>query len=62
MKKLPIFNYHITNQGGERLDVYIDGTIVDAESQEMMREWCGNETSVSFKSFRTDILNSGLKT
>lgn len=61
MKKLPIFNYHITNQGGERLDVYIEGTIVDAESQEMMREWFGDETSVSFKSFRTDILDSGLK-
>lgn len=61
MKKLPIFNYHITNQGGERLDVYIEGSIVDAESQEMMREWFGDETSVSFKSFRTDILNSGLK-
>lgn len=60
MKKLPIFNYNITNQG-ERLDVYIEGSIVDAESQELMREWWGDETSVSFKSFRTDILNSGLK-
>lgn len=61
MKKLPIFNYHITNQGGERLDVYIDGTIVDAETQEILQEWWNDDTSVSFKSFRTEILNSGLK-
>lgn len=61
MKKLPIFNYHITNQGGERLDVYIDGTIVDAETQELYREWYNDQTSVSFKSFRSDVLNSELK-
>lgn len=60
MKKLPIFNYNITNQG-ERLDVYIDGIIVDAETQEIYKNWFDDETSVSFKSFRTEILNSGLK-
>ena len=60
MKKLPIFNYNITNQG-ERLDVYIDGTIVDAESQEFYKEWWNDDTSVSFKSFRTEIMNSGLR-
>lgn len=60
MKKLPIFNYNITNQG-ERLDVYIEGNIVDAETQDILKDWYGDETSVSFKSFRTDILNSGLK-
>ena len=60
MKRLPIFNYNITNQG-ERLDVYIEGNIVDAETQDILKDWYGDETSVSFKSLRTDILNSGLK-
>ena len=61
MKKFPIFNYKISNQGGERLDVYIDGVIVDAETQEIYREWFNDQTSVSFKSFRTEIIDSGVK-
>ena len=61
MKKLPIFNYHIQNKSDERLDIFIDGQIVDAESQEIMRDWFNDQTSVSFKSFRQEILDSGLK-
>lgn len=61
MNKLQIFNYHITNQNSDRLDVYIDGSIVNAETQEMLREWWNDQTSVSFKSFRTQVLESGLK-
>ena len=49
MKKLPFFNYKISNQGNEHLDVYIDGVIVDAETQEIYKEWFGDNTSVSFK-------------
>ena len=61
MKKFPIFNYKISNQGSEHLDVYIDGVIVDAETQEIYKEWFGDNTSVSFKSFRNEILESGIK-
>ena len=61
MKKLPFFNYKISNQGNEHLDVYIDGVIVDAETQEIYKEWLGDNTSVSFKSFRNEILESGIK-
>ena len=61
MKKLPFFNYKISNQGNEHLDVYIDGVIVDAETQEIYKEWFGDNTSVSFKSFRNEILESGIK-
>ncbi|GAB0154759.1 hypothetical protein CHRYSEOSP005_00190 [Chryseobacterium sp. Alg-005] len=61
MKENPIFfNYKVSNSG-ERLDVFIDGTIVDAETQEIWKEWFNDDTSVSFKSFRTEILDSGLK-
>lgn len=61
MNKLPIFNYKISNQGNERLDVFIDGIIVDAETQEIYENWFGDTTSVSFKSFRTQVLDSGIK-
>lgn len=61
MKNNPIFfNYNVTNSG-ERLDVFIDGTIMDSETQDLWRRWFDDETSVSFKSFRTEILDSGLK-
>ena len=61
MKQIPIFNYNIRNNSGEKLEVFIDGIIVDAETQEMYREWWNDQTSVSFKSFRSEILNSGTK-
>lgn len=61
MNKLCVFNYHITNENSDRLEVYIDGGIVDAESQEFYKTWYNDETSVSFKSFRNEILSSGKK-
>lgn len=61
MKKLPILNYTIKNQTAERLDVYIDGQIVDAATKAFLDEWYDDQPSVSFKSFRDQILNSGLK-
>lgn len=57
---IPFFNYNIKNNAG-RLDVYIDGTIVDAETQEIFQEWFNDSTSVSFKSFRAQILDSGIR-
>lgn len=61
MSKLPIFNYKITNQGDDRLEVFIDGDIVDAGTQEFLKNWWNEETSVSFKSFRSQILASERK-
>lgn len=55
MKKLSIFNYSIANQGNGVLDVYVDGDIVDASTQEIYREWLGDETSTSYKSFRDQV-------
>lgn len=57
---IPFFNYNVTNQSN-RLDVYIDGNIVNAPTQELYREWFNDETSVSFKSFRQQVLDSGLR-
>lgn len=54
-----IFNFRIQNSSAGSVDVYIDGEIVDATTQEIYREWFGDETSVSFKSFREQLENSG---
>lgn len=49
---------YIKNQSSDDvLDVYIDGDIVDASTQEFYKNWWGDDTSTSFKSFR-DTLNS----
>jgi ATP-dependent protease ClpP protease subunit len=54
---LQIFNYSLVkNHGaGGTYDINIDGDIVDAPTQEMYRLFWGDETSVSFRSFRNEI-------
>jgi ATP-dependent protease ClpP protease subunit len=56
MKNIPIFNFSIRNAAtaGE-VDIEIDGAIVDAETREMLQRWYGDETSVSFRSFRDQL-------
>lgn len=63
MKKSPlhIFNFSIHNVSADKGEIYIDGDIVDAPTQEMYKAYWGDETSVSYKSFRDQILNSGIK-
>src|SRR5687768_10181960 len=55
--KLPIqvFNFSIKNAGKQTVDIHIDGDIVDASTQELLKAWIGDETSVSFKSFRNQV-------
>ncbi|MGB3452959.1 MAG: Clp protease ClpP [Moheibacter sp.] len=61
-RQIQIFNFSIKNEAdSDRLHVYIDGSIVDAETQEILRDWWGDETSVSFKSLRTQVNESGKK-
>lgn len=52
---IPVFNYKVVNKGGKTLDVFVDGDIVDASTQEILRNWWGDETSTSYKSFRNQI-------
>lgn len=54
-----IFNFRVQNSSTGSIDVYIDGEIVDASTQEIYKEWFGDETSVSFKSLREQLENSG---
>ena len=63
VKPLNVFNYSIRNEKKSGvIDVHIDGAIVDAESQQVMKDWFGDETSVSFKSIRNQIEDASPKT
>lgn len=59
---LTVFNYAIFNKNEGTLDVHIDGDIVDAPTQQLMQDWWGDETSVSFRSFRNQIEQASPKT
>jgi ATP-dependent Clp endopeptidase proteolytic subunit ClpP len=61
-KTLQVFNFAVRNQTDDTLEVHIDGDIVDASTQEILRNWYGDETSVSFKSLRDKLLASNAKT
>lgn len=61
-KTIDVFNFSFVNSAEDTVDIHIDGEIVDAASQQIMRDWWGDETSVSFKSFRDEVTKSQAKT
>jgi ATP-dependent protease ClpP protease subunit len=50
-----IFNYLVKNQTDRVLDIHVDGEIVDAATQELLKNWFNDETSTSFKSLRGQV-------
>lgn len=54
--QLQIFNYSVLNISADKSEVFIDGDILDSPTQEMYRDWWGDSTSVSYKSFREELL------
>jgi ATP-dependent protease ClpP protease subunit len=62
MQPLPFFNFSCLNKGDETVDIYVDGYIVDAPTQEILRAYWGDETSVSYKSIRDQVLAAKPKT
>jgi ATP-dependent Clp protease protease subunit len=54
-RTISIFKFSIKNASNDAVDIHIDGDIVDASSQEIYKNWYGDETSVSFKSFRQAV-------
>lgn len=54
-KPVHIFNYAIKNKTEKSVDIFIDGDIVDASTQEFLKAYFGDTTSTSYKSFRNDI-------
>lgn len=61
-RPLQVFNYKITNAANDAVDIYIDGDIVDAATQQFYAEYWGDDTSVSYKSFRESLLKSDVST
>lgn len=55
MKPISVFNYSVRNEKSDTVEINIDGQIIDAESQQIMKDWFGDDTSVSFKSVRNQI-------
>lgn len=55
------YNYIQNTADSSVLDVFIDGDIVDAPTQELYKNWFGDETSTSYKSFRDTITASTSK-
>lgn len=56
MQKLTFFNYTITNDAANKsCDIFIDGYIVDASTQEIYEKWFDDTTPTSFKSLRNQI-------
>lgn len=56
MQKVSIFNYSFTNNASQKTcDVYIDGVIVDAETQQWYSMWYEDNTLSSFKSVRDQV-------
>lgn len=60
-KQLSIFNYSFKNQGNGIVEIFIDGDILDSPTQEFVKEYWGDTTSVSYKSLRDQITESGSK-
>lgn len=59
--QLSVFNFSVKNQSDDTVDINVDGYIVDSPTLEIYREYWGDETSVSYKSFR-DSIPTGVKT
>ncbi|WPV66282.1 head maturation protease, ClpP-related [Chitinophaga sp. LS1] len=57
-RPVQVFNFRLQNASSGSVDIFIDGAIVDAETQQIYRDWFGDDTSVSFKSFREDLQKS----
>lgn len=49
------FSYSIKNATEESVDIFIDGDIVDASTQQFYKEWFGDDTTTSYKSFRDQL-------
>lgn len=61
-QRIQVFNFNIQNAANDAVDIYIDGDIVDADTQAMYKYWLGDDTSVSYKSFRDQVNSSTANT
>jgi ATP-dependent Clp protease, protease subunit len=57
-----VFNYKVENSSENAVDVYIDSDIVDATTQEIYKNYFGDDSPTSYKSFRDQLNIDNLKT
>ena len=63
MQKLTFFNYVIKNNTDTAsCDIFIDGEIVDARTEQIYKEWWDDDTATSFKNIRKQINEAKAKT
>lgn len=55
MHRLPFFNYRVENSSTGTVDLYIDGVIVDASTEQFLKDWWNDDTATSFKKIRNQI-------
>lgn len=60
-EKFPIFKFNVVSQNEDSVDINIDGDIVDASTQQIIKDWFGDDTTVSFKSFRDQVNSTDSK-
>lgn len=61
-RPLQTFRFSISNSSNDSVDIHIDGDIVDASTQAIYKAWFGDDTSVSFKSFRDELNATSART
>ncbi|MGE9312885.1 head maturation protease, ClpP-related [Niabella sp. CJ426] len=59
--QVQIFNY-VVNSDENEVNIYIDGDIVDASTQQFYKDWLGDDTTTSFKSFRDQVNKTDVQT
>lgn len=56
-----VWDYKIFDKGDDETDVYLDGDIVDASTEALYKEWFGDDSSMSYRTFRNKILEKSPK-
>lgn len=57
-KSICLYNFNVKNIGAASLDLFIDGEIVTAETEDIYKEYWNDTTSVSFRTIRNTILEN----
>ena len=53
-----LYNFNVKNVNPASLDLYIDGEIVSAETEDIYKEYWNDTTSISFRTIRNTILQA----
>lgn len=58
MKGLCLYNFSVKNVSTASLDLFIDGEIVSAETEDIYKEYWNDTTSISFRTIRNTIIQN----